>query len=183
MKNHLLLTFFVMGLLTAFSAVQAKEKKTMYKYTDEDGVTHYSEIKKNDQYEEADLPELTIVPSTPIKNTTDSNNNNNNDDEVDPSVVETFTITSPTPNENLWGTGRKLTASVEPLTAAQQANYQVQFILDGQKQKAADSSTQVFTDINRGEHTVQAQLINRFNKKVIKESETVTYFMHQNSKK
>jgi len=171
----------MIGLLLAFFTAHAEVKK-IYKYTDEEGVTHYSETKLNDNYKEADLPDLTIVPSTPVKNDPVSGNDAG-DEKVDPTEVAAFTITKPVKDENLWGTGGKLTASVSPLTAAQQEIYQVQFIIDGEKNKPADGSTQVFEGIYRGEHQVQALLINRFNNKVIKKSQSVTFFMHQNSKK
>ncbi len=196
MKHNLLLALLLFGLLAAFSAAQAEEKKKVYKYTDENGVTHYTETKPNDNYEEADLPALSIVPSAPVKrssssspssspssNSSSSSSNVSDEQGADPSVVQKFSIISPVNEQNLWGTGGKLTAEVRPLTPAQLAIYQVQFIVDGKKNQPADTSSQVFDGIYRGEHTVQALLVNKFNKKVIKKSQTVTFFMHQNSKK
>jgi len=182
MKQNLLLSLLMLGLVAAFSTVQAEEEKKIYKYTDENGVTHYSETKPNDNYEEADLPPLSIVPSAPIKNSSSSKYVSSKQ-EQDPSVVEKFSIISPVNDQNIWGSGGKLTAEATPLTPALKENHQVQFIVDGKKHKAADASTQVFGDIYRGEHTVQAILVNRYNNKVIKKSQTVTFFMHQNSKK
>ena len=57
------------GILMISSWAMAEEKKKIYKYTDENGVTHYTETKPNDNYEEADLPELSIIPSAPVTNT------------------------------------------------------------------------------------------------------------------
>lgn len=176
-------TALVFGLMAVFSVAQAEEKKKIYKYTDENGVTHYTETKPNDNYEEADLPALSVVPSAPINDTSNTNSNAKSGEQADPSAVEEFAIIEPVNEQNIWGTGGKLTAKVGSLTAAQQANYQVQFIVDGKKNKPADDTTQVFENIYRGEHTVQALLINRYNKKVIKKSQTVTFYMHQNSKK
>ena len=183
MKHNLLLTLFIVALSTVFSIAQADEEKKIYKYTDENGVIHYTETKPSDDYEEADLPALSIVPSSPVTSSSSSSSNDANQQDADSMVVKEFTIIEPVNNQNLWGTGGKLTAQVEPLTAAQQTIYQVQFIVDGKKNKPADASTQVFEGIYRGEHTVKALLVNRFNQKVIKESQTVTFFMHQNSKK
>ncbi|VAW44823.1 hypothetical protein MNBD_GAMMA02-1464 [hydrothermal vent metagenome] len=182
MKHNLLLALLLFGLLAAFTAAQAEEQKKVYKYTDENGVTHYAETKLNDNYEEADLPALSIVPSTPVKRTSSSSDVSDKPD-ANPSEVQSFSIISPVNEQNLWGTGGKLTAEVRPLTPAQQAIHQVQFIIDGKKNKPADASSQVFDGIYRGEHTVQALLVNKFNKKVVKKSQTVTFFIHQNSKK
>lgn len=183
MKENLLL-ILGLGLLailgTLSTVAEAEEKRKIYKYTDENGVTHYTETKPNDNYEEADLPPLSIVPSTPIKSQVVQPLD---EETVDPSVVEVFSIVSPVNEQNIWGSGGKLTAQVQSLTPPQEQIYQVQFVIDGQKRQAADDSTQVFEGIYRGEHTVKALLVNRFNKKVIKETQTVTFFMHQNSKK
>lgn len=160
----------------------AEEKKKIYKYTDENGVTHYSETKPNENYEEADLPALSIVPSAPVKATTD-NNGESITEADDPSKVVNFEIVSPGDEQNLWGTGLKLTAKVTPLTEAQQQIFQVQFVLDGKKQKPSNQTTQVFENVYRGEHRLQANLLNKFTQKVVKKSKEITFFMHQNTKK
>ncbi len=172
-------TLLTLCLLAAGFAVQAEEKK-IYKWTDENGVIHYTETKPNDNYKEADLPPLSIVPSAPVKSPTTSKAT---DEDADPTVVEEFSLIQPVNEQNLWGTGGKLTAQVSALTPAQQEKYQIQFVIDGKKKKAADGSTQVFGDIFRGEHKVKALLVNRFNQKVIEETQTATFFMHQNSVK
>ncbi len=173
----------IVCLLATLTVAQAEEKKKIYKYTDANGVTHYTETKLNDEYQEADLPELSIVPSTPIKQSSAGSQTADEAAQVDPAAVTKFTIIAPVHEENLWGTGGKLTAQVSTLTPAQLENNQVQFIIDGSKKAPADDTTQVFGGIYRGEHTVQALLVNRYTKKVIKKTDTVTFYMHQNSKK
>ncbi len=183
MKHSLFSALLIWGLLTAFSVVQAEEEKKIYKWTDENGVTHYTETKPTDDYEEADLPPLSIVPSTPVKVRIKPISGDDSEELKDTAVVETFSLIAPVNEQNLWGTGGKLTAQVSSLTPAQLKKYQVQFMIDGKKNKPDDSSTQVFGGIYRGEHKVKALLINKQTKKVIKETQTVTFFMHQNSKK
>lgn len=174
--NYLMLP---MLLLMTFAA--AAEEKKIYKYTDENGVTHYSETKLNDNYHEADLPPLSIVPSTPVENRSQSVSQQ--DDEEEASAEAELTIVQPAHEENLWGTGGKVTAQVNEINVALMEANQVQFIIDGKKQPPADGLTQVFDGIFRGEHTLKARVINKYNKKVIKESKTITFYMHQNSKK
>ena len=161
-------------------AVVAEEKKKIYKYTDENGVTHYTETKPNENYEEADLPELSIIPSAPVNETTTSTSI---DDEeyVDPSEVTDFKILKPTQEQNLWGTGGKVTVAVPEMNEEQSVRYKVQFVLDGKKMKASSDTTQTFSEIYRGEHTVQALLVDRISGKVDQRSKVVTFFMHQNS--
>ncbi len=122
------------------------------------------------------------MPSTPVRPTS-SSSNDVSVEEQDPSKVQKFELISPVKEQNLWGTGGKLTASVSALTEAQKQKYQVQFIINGIKQEPSDETTQVFENIFRGEHKVQALLINRYSQKVITKTDSVTFFMHQNSKK
>ncbi|WP_223786767.1 DUF4124 domain-containing protein [Marinicella meishanensis] len=175
-KTHLLLAAWLLS-----TGAQAKEEKKIYKYTDENGVTHYTETKPNDNYEEADLPELSVVPARPAD--TYSNTTTSDAEPVDPAEVPKFEILEPSQEQNLWGTGGKVTVSVPELTEAQSFRYQVQVVLDGEKQKPDDSSSQTFSNISRGEHQVQALLVERLTNKVKKKSQVVTFFMHQNSKK
>ena len=173
--------WILLGLILASAVVLAEEEKKIYKYTDENGVTHYSETKPNDNYKEADLPKLSIIPSAPITTTTTSSTSS--EEPIDPSEVMDFEIIEPVHEQNLWGTGGKLKVSVGALNEQQQMRYQVQFVLDGKKQKPSDASTQEFGGIYRGEHKVQALLVERLTNKVKKKSKTITFFMHQNSKK
>ncbi|MGJ8662363.1 MAG: DUF4124 domain-containing protein [Marinicella sp.] len=175
-------TTLIFFLFAVLGVAQAQEEKKIYKYTDENGVTHYTETKPNEAYEEADLPPLSVVPSTPVTNNTSYESGSDNQ-EVELAQVNSFTIIEPVNEQNLWGTGGKLTAKVEKLTEAQARKYQIQFVIDGKKNKPADASTQTFPNIYRGEHKVQALLIDRQTQQVAKRSQTVTFFMHQNSKK
>lgn len=175
-------TTLILILMSTFVGAQAEEEKKIYKYTDENGVTHYTETKPNDDYKEADLPPLSIISSTPVTSNSTIEDSSNYK-EVDLTAVSSFKLIEPVNEQNLWGTGGKLTAKVEGLTEAQAQKYQIQFVIDGIKNKPADTSTQVFSDIYRGQHTVQALLVDKQTGEVSKKTETVTFFMHQNSKK
>ena len=172
----------LLGLIGLVAAAQAEEQKTIYKYTDENGVIHYSETKPNEDYEEADLPPLSIVPSTPINKSSSSSSSQqaNTEESIE---QQAFEIIAPADQENIWGSGGKLTAKVAALTAEQKQQFQIQFIIDGKKQKPSDKNTQVFDGIFRGEHKIKAVLLNKYTQKVIKESKSITIYMHQNSKK
>ena len=173
-------SIFLMGLIFLASGAQAEEKKKIYKYTDENGVTHYRETKPNENYEEADLPALSIVPSMPVKNTPPSNSTTNT--EVQEEEFK-FKLVAPVDDQNIWGTGLKLTAQATPLTEAMQSTYQIQFVIDGKKHPPSHKSTQEFENIHRGEHTIQALMIRKGSGEVVRKSKTVTFYMHQNTKK
>jgi hypothetical protein len=172
----------LLGLIGLVAAAQAEEQKTIYKYTDENGVIHYSETKPNEDYKEADLPPLSIIPSTPVNNR--SNSSSSQQEGSEESIEQrAFEIIEPADQENIWGSGGKLTAKVDALTEEQKQQYQIQFIIDGKKQQPSDKNIQVFDDIFRGEHKIKAVLLNKYTQKVIKESKSITIYMHQNSKK
>ena len=170
----------ILLLAASLNGAVAEEKK-IYKYTDENGVTHYTETKPSDDYEEADLPELSVVPSVTLKPPTMATSSSTT--QTDATEVTEFTLLSPTEQQNLWGTGNKLMTKVTPLSEAQAARFQVQFVIDGQPKKPGNSSEQTFENIYRGEHTVQGRLIDRTTRDVVLKTKTVTFYMHQNSKK
>ena len=171
----------ILSLLAVSSWSQAEEKKTIYKYTDENGVTHYTETKPNDNYVEADLPELSVVPSIEVKPSQSSSSSNT--EVKDPWKQISIKILSPTADENIWGTGGKVTAEIKPLTEDEQEYYLIQFILDGKKMEPSFDHKQVFDNVYRGEHTIKAALLDKTSMKTLKTSKPVTFYLHQNSKK
>ncbi len=94
-----------------------------------------------------------------------------------------FTLISPAAEQNIWGTGLKLTAKATPLSESQQGIYQIQFVIDGKKHPPSNQSTQEFENIHRGEHKIQALMIERDTGVAVRKSKTVTFYMHQNTKK
>ncbi|MCF6225381.1 MAG: hypothetical protein L3J22_03625 [Xanthomonadales bacterium] len=163
----------------------AEDKKKIYKYVDKDGAIYYSETKKDDKYEELDdLPELSVVPSLPAQPSNKSFSEP--DRKISKSGFEkkqtVFKITTPADQESLWGTGGKLSVTVA-LSAEQQQRTLVQILIDGEKQKPNKNTTQVFSDIYRGEHKVVAHLLDRNSGRLIKKSKEITVYMHQNSRK
>ncbi len=167
-------------LFAWFSPLLSAEK-TIYKYTDENGVTHYSETQLNDNYKPADLPPISVVDSVnPTVSQRSAVNNNTSKDIADETQI---TLTQPTAGENLWGTGGTLTVAVAPLSELQQLKYLIQFVMDDKKSEPGDSNSYAFELVERGSHQVQALLISRGQHKVAGESEKITVFMHQASKK
>lgn len=161
----------------AFTAANAGK---IYKYVDEDGVTHYSDRQPDDKYQEARPPELSIVPSTPVKKTTAEQPKTEPEEEQEQNL-EDFKIIRPTEGQHLWGTAQKVTAAVHlPKNAG---GYKVQFIIDGKPQTIGHKASQTFSEIQRGEHKIQARLIDALSGNTVVQSQTVTFFMHQYAKK
>ncbi|WP_395372945.1 DUF4124 domain-containing protein [Marinicella sp. W31] len=181
-KTYLLL---IIGMMTV-GEVSATEEKKIYKYTDENGVTHYTDKKPDDKYEEAgDLPELMVVP--PAQNIQPSNRPSRAERKAREAAKKAgdytgFRIVSPQPEENLWGTGGSVTASVD-FTGTLLPTHRIQITLDGKKQPPKEGKTQVIDGIIRGEHTLGAAIVTADGRETIRQSQTITFFMHQNSVK
>jgi len=174
-------TCLLLAILAFTASGFADEEKKIYKYTDENGITHYTETPPDENYKEADLPPLSIVPSRKVTTTTTNSDETIDDDSA--TEVKVFELLEPVNEQNIWGSGGKVTGRASALSDAQKSIHQIQFVIDGKKQAPSDESTQVFEGIFRGEHKIKALLINKFSKKTIQETDTVIFYMHQNSKK
>ena len=171
--------YFVLICLALLGSV-AISGTTLYKYTDPNGVTHYSQTKIDDRYEVVEAQPVSVVPSqvqsTPKPQAPE-------DEEVSPKkLINSFKLTKPSQDENLWGTGLSVTASayVEPELLEV---YDVQYVIDGKAKPANNRATQKFDNIFRGEHKIYGQLVEKGSNRVVKKSQVVTFFMHQQSKK
>lgn len=167
--------------------VHCQDDKKIYKYTDENGVTHYSDKKLDDTYQEADqLPELTVVP--PIEKNAykskrvDRATQKAMDAEKKAGDYSGFAIASPKNEENLWGTGGKLSAAVN-FNGELLPTHRIQFIIDGKKQPPKEDTSQVFDGMIRGEHKLKAAIVVASTGEAIRQTESITFFIHQNSKK
>jgi hypothetical protein len=176
MKKLSLICTLLMGFNVALAA-----DKTIYKYTDEHGVTHYSEKKLNDNYKEADLPKLSVVESVqPSSDSTSQSTEENPDTTANDTDI---TLTEPQANENIWGSGGDLKVAVTPLSESQKQKYQIQFILNDQKTTPGDDNSHTFKLVPRGTHQVQAFLVTRGQYAVAGKTNQITVYMHQASKK
>lgn len=165
-------------LVLVFTAANAGK---IYKYVDENGVTHYSDRQPEEEYQEANPPELSIIPSTPVQKETTKVTETETPIEEQENILKSFKITQPTAGQHLWGTAQQVTASVYLPNNA--GGYQVQFVIDGKPQAIDSQATQTFSEIHRGEHQIQARLIDALSGKTLTQSQTVTFFMQQHAKK
>ncbi|WP_154224123.1 DUF4124 domain-containing protein [Marinicella rhabdoformis] len=153
---------------------------TLYKYTDPNGVTHYSQTKIDDRYEAVEAQPVSVVPSQ-LKTT--PNPKVNEEKEVSSKeLIKSFKLTKPKQEENLWGTGLSVTASVDVEPGLLEI-YDIQYVIDGKSKPANSRATQKFENIYRGEHKIYGQLVEKGSNRVVKKTQVVTFFMHQQSKK
>ena len=155
---------------------------TLYKFTDDNGVTHYSQTKVDDRYEAVKSQPVSIVPSVKVADSKSSIQEQEGEEISPKTLLKSFKLTAPKPDENLWGTGQTVTASVHA-DAALMEIYDVQYVLDGKAKPANSKATQKFSNVHRGEHKIYGQLVQKGSNRVIKKSKEVTFFIHQHSKK
>lgn len=163
--------------LTFNSAVESK----IYKYTDVDGNIHYTDKKPSEDAQESKIKPLTVVESMQVDPATTRRRSEQKTKKAK-ALFENFVITSPKAESNIWGTGGNVIVSVN-LDNKLTNNYRVKFFLDGTPHGKVKSNSQMISDVERGEHTVYAQVVNANSRVVLKTTPKVTFYVHQASKK
>ena len=152
----------------------------IYKWVDEDGQTHFSDVPR-DGAEEVELgPAQTF--SLPAAATSSSATTLNDDAVEDDDEVkyESLVVTSPTQEETIWNTGGIVTVGVY-LQPGLQLGHQIRVSLDGTAVSVEERSSSVqLSDVTRGEHTITAE-VQDVRGNVLITSAPVTFFYQQTS--
>lgn len=168
-----------MLLLGAILSTSVASK--IYKYTDEEGNVHYTDSKPSEDAKEAKIKSISVVKSqspAPVTNRKRLAHKNKFPEQR----FENFSIATPKEGANLWGTGGNVLASVN-LSQELPPTYRIKFFLDGKPRGKVKSSTQLIADVERGEHTLYAQIIENQSRKVVKTTKKITFYIKQHSKK
>lgn len=151
--------------------------QTVYQWTDEQGNAVFSDKPHPDakQIEVAPLPSFNPgqVPVAKDKGTGSS---------VGTSKVsyETLQLITPKNEENIWSNPGNVSVgiTINPKLAA---GDKIVILVDGKEKQSSDSGTNFeISDLERGTHTVQAQVRDSAGK-IVKTSNTVTIYMHKAS--
>jgi hypothetical protein len=146
----------------------------IYRWEDESGQLHYSDVPRKGA-EEIDLePAQTfsapaIVSSAPSGGQSDTANTD----------YQVFAVGSPKSEETFWNTGGKLNVSVN-LQPDLRPGHQIHLYLDGQPQGIlrGGKTNMTLQEVYRGEHRVYAQ-VRDVNNRVLMETPAVKFFMQQ----
>ena len=145
------------SLLFLSLAFNLTAETKIYKYTDADGTIHYTDIKPSKNAEETKIKPLTVVKPMYVEPATTRRRTEHKTKKAK-ALFENFVITSPKPESNIWGTGGNVIVSVN-LAEKLPSNYRIKFFLDGIPHGKVRSNTQMISDVERGEHTVYAQVV------------------------
>lgn len=181
MKDHAIRLFISMLALLCAPALAE-----IYKVVDENGNVTYTDQAPGPDAKPVDLPGLSIISpqQAPAGRKTADDQKEAGLEEVT-SIRELrrgysdFAIVTPKPDESLWGTEN--TATVTWATRYQlQAGMYVVVHLDGEAQPPSNTPVAVFRNMDRGTHTVRAELFDQRNRRVAS-SQTVTFHIKQQS--
>lgn len=165
----------ILALLTLFVLSQSTYAGKIYKYIDTDGNIHYSENKPFEDSEVAQIKGVKTIDSENIssksrwrKSKTKGKNN--------PAIFENFVITYPGENKVITSIDKNITVEVN-IEGKLSSNYRIKFIVDDMPHGRVKSNKQLIGDMELGEHTVYAQVIEARSRKIINTSPTVIFYV------
>jgi len=165
----------VLGLLISLPVLAQQ----VYRWVDEDGVTHYSDVPRSGA-ERVDLkPAQTFeAPEAYTSAPEEQTDSAAVVEEAEPGY-ETLEIASPQSEQTIWNTGGQLNVSLT-LQPRLRAGHSVRLFLNGQLLEGLPTkSTSVqLSEVSRGEHNLRAEIHDRTGQKVIA-SPAVTFYVQQ----
>ena len=162
--------FILLGALAA-TAVLADDA---WKWTDEDGIVHYSDVPVEGA-EAVNLSEFTKKTGARISNGRTSRASNQPEEEF---LYDSITITAPGSEETLWNIEGLLNVTVAVSPELQQG-HRIRAYFDGDARDVGGASFQLL-DVYRGTHSLQAEIVDQTGR-VIMRSSTSRFYVQQNS--
>jgi len=170
-KFSLLILLVSVACLGYIQRVNATE---IYKSIDENGNAVFSDQPPTPGSEPITLPEPNIVTSVPARPSIPRNINRQS------GVDLAFRMLSPNDEETFWGTALSVDASFAVLPEMT-SGMSIVIYIDGQREVAINGTTTTLSEIDRGTHTIWAELLDS-RENVLAETESRTFFMKQFSR-
>jgi hypothetical protein len=162
--------FILFGVLAA-TAVLADDA---WKWTDEDGVVHYSDVPVEGAVP-VNLSEFSKKTGARISNGRTNAAPNEPEEEL---AYDSITIASPGDEETLWNIEGLLNVNVAVSPELQQG-HRIRIYFDGAARDVGGTSFQIL-DAYRGTHSLQAEIVDQTGR-VIMRSTTNRFYVQQNS--
>ncbi len=162
--------------MLALVGVVAAQTKT-YRYVDEDGIVHYTD-QPREGAEVVEIQPAQTFQAPAIRQPTQTVS----DSDVVADEAFRYTsvsITQPRQGETLRNTGGNMTVGIAVAPELRRGD-SVNVLYNGQQVQTMHSSGGMFTltEVFRGEHTLQAVVVDSRGKE-LKKSQPVTFYMHQ----
>ena len=148
-----------------------------YKWTDEDGVVHYSDVPV-DNAEIVNLDEYSRNTGARISRDYQTSKNAAPDGTDGPFRYESLSIASPGAEETLWNIEGVLNVRVN-VSPRLQEGHRVRVYFDG-KPRFVRSTNFEIEEVYRGVHNLQIEVIDATGKLMIR-SQTNRFYVHQNT--
>lgn len=171
-------------LFLACFCLNAYGQTHIYKIVDENGNVTFTDQSPGDGTEPMVLPELSVVSTDPVE-VPQQAEAEQPAEEVPLTrrelrqLYRDFRITRPEPEETFWGTANTVVVAWE-VSEPLQEGMTVRIKVDGAAQPASLENMVAFT-LDRGEHTVSAELLDDSGRPLIT-TDSVTFFVHQQSR-
>jgi hypothetical protein len=168
--------FIFAGLLAATSAIA----EDAYRWTDEDGVVHYSDVPVEGA-ERVDLSGYTKNTGVQLSRRPAAERPAAGEPAAEadkPFRYEDLTISSPAAEETLWNIEGVLSVSLA-LTPPLQEGHQVRVYFDGSPRLVSGTNFQI-DEVWRGVHNIQAEVIDSAGKLMIR-SQPNRFYVQQNT--
>ena len=167
-------TIFVFAVLFGAGAAFAQA----YKWTDENGVVHYSD-RPQPGAEEVLLPQSeTRGRSTEPNVSRRADPEDEREEREAPFSYQSFEVANPGPEETLWNIEGVLSVSLD-LQPGLQPGHQIRVYFDGQPRMVNGTSFQI-QEVWRGEHNIQAEVLDERGQLMIR-SQTNRFYVQQNT--
>lgn len=165
-------------LLAGLLAASLVAADGAYKWTDADGVIHYSD-RPREGAEVVDLSEYNRSTGARIApRSTPTPAANQDQAAATPFRYESISIAAPGAEETLWNIGGVLNVSVA-LRPGLQSGHQVRVYFDGEPRMVTGSNFQI-EEVFRGVHNIQAEVIDETGKMIIR-SQPNRFYVQQNT--
>lgn len=156
----------------------------IYKVVDENGNVTYTDQAPSPAAQPLDLPKLPVVETTPVEPLPDVNAGEEASDQTMTRrdlrrMYRDFHLTRPAQDETFWGTGNTVVVSWDSSTPLM-PDMSVRLLLDGEQERITQTNMVALT-LNRGTHTVQAELRDGRGRRVAT-TEQVTFYVKQYSR-
>lgn len=161
-----------LAILTLSAITVAGE---FYKVVKADGSVEYTQTPPAQNAKPIDLPGLSVI--SPEKKLEGYNTNRNKEAAEEPLAVKRnyrgLAISSPANDESIWGSGGKVMIQVK-LPGPLAPGDRLQVSVDGKAQPIMAGTALVLSGVDRGEHSLQARIVNSKGK--VMASSAVTRF-------
>lgn len=176
-QNSLLMIFLISLMTTAASPLMAQ----VYKVVDEDGNVTYTDKPPPDGSKPIDLAPISVIEAPTYEKAPEATE----EDEAEKAmslgymrrVYRDFAITSPSQEESVWKPDGPVSVTWAVNTGLQ-PGMQVILYLDGQRHTATVQPMIPLIGLDRGEHTLKAELRDSRNR-IVATAETITFFVRQ----